>query len=463
MTRQIDASAPGLLRQLTADYMAMAPYPHITIASVTALATLAGMCGRALSVGGNGLALYSVILAPTGTGKNATKLAESLFDPDSTDEDERARARRYGSSSMASAMALMQSVSTQPCRLWLSTEFGLQLSQWLRPDSPQSEIPSFLLDMYTANRPGGRFAGREYKKSSDNIPPVKRPALSFLGECTPETFFAAVSIQQLEMGLLSRCFIVEASMLRKYNDNHCDASISELTRWALNRVWALCATLEAGGEMAPIRWGDDAIEAMRARRAETDSIVTTSKNDIVRMLATRKIEIMQRIAGLFAVSEWAETELDETGLMLTSSHIELAFALVDEVHKNLATRFHLELRGNSPEGQQLGDLREQLSRVAERPVCRDGIPRALFDFCEQNNIHAFTRRRAQQLANKRSSFNKSQHEARDFRDRWNDLCANREVLPVVIPKDLKNERLPAIFTYEPETPARQRFPAPRNT
>ena len=71
MTTNPYVPPPGLMGEIAKFIHAAAPRPVPEIALAGAIGLMAGICGRAFNVSGTGLNQYILLLAPTGTGKEA--------------------------------------------------------------------------------------------------------------------------------------------------------------------------------------------------------------------------------------------------------------------------------------------------------------------------------------------------------------------------------------------------------
>jgi hypothetical protein len=93
---------PGLLGELATFIYAQAPRPVAEIALAGAVALMAGICGRSYNVSGMGLNQYVMLIADTGTGKEAIAGGDGQADErDPRASTCRERVRRPGRNSIA--------------------------------------------------------------------------------------------------------------------------------------------------------------------------------------------------------------------------------------------------------------------------------------------------------------------------------------------------------------------------
>src|SRR5690349_18475173 len=71
MTNPFAMPPPGLLGQIASYVYDQAPRPVVEIAVAAAIALMSAVCGRSYNVSGTGINTYLLVLARTGTGKEA--------------------------------------------------------------------------------------------------------------------------------------------------------------------------------------------------------------------------------------------------------------------------------------------------------------------------------------------------------------------------------------------------------
>lgn len=202
----------GLVGELTYYFMQTATRPVKEIALAAALALVAGVTGRAYNTPTNaGLNLYLILLAKTGSGKEA---AQSGI-------DKLIRAVRnagvpmvedfVGPATFASGQALLRVLDTKPCFFSILGEFGLTLQELSDPRSNGSTrmIKKVMLDLYTKSGAGETLRASVYSDTEKNTAIVQSPSFTILGESTPETFFEGLSESQISEGLIPRFSIIQ--------------------------------------------------------------------------------------------------------------------------------------------------------------------------------------------------------------------------------------------------------------
>ncbi|MDX1554872.1 MAG: DUF3987 domain-containing protein [Xanthomonadales bacterium] len=145
--------------------------------------------------------LWTIILAPSGSGKSLSHQAIEKSAPVRSEFPETASAARF-----------IEALAEQSPALWFQDEIAQILKQIENPASPLGEMKSYLLRTYD-NAP----VERSTLKSSVR---VERPVLGILGLNTPESFQKALSPESLLDGFAQRFGFVwaERDPLRPMHD-----------------------------------------------------------------------------------------------------------------------------------------------------------------------------------------------------------------------------------------------------
>lgn len=166
-------------------------------AIVATLGLLAGVCGRAYCTYTKAdLALYLILVAEIGSGKDVIHEGiPMMLDLSPLRE---AKYRFLQHSEFVSGQALHTAILETPGFLNLEGEFGKKLKRMANPaDAPMQHFRTTLLNAYNKTE----FQGRRSMKEASTLSGVRYPALSFLGETTPGTFYEALTSDMMEDGL----------------------------------------------------------------------------------------------------------------------------------------------------------------------------------------------------------------------------------------------------------------------
>lgn len=202
---------PGLVGEIAKFIYAQAPRPVAEIALAGALGLVAGIVGRAYNISGTGLNQYVLLLAPTGTGKEAIasgidKLMAQVL------RAVPAASEFIGPAEISSAQALTKYMSkTAPSFVSLIGEFGLMMQQMCAPHAPPHllGLRRMLLDLYNKSGEGKVMRPTIYSDREKNTTAIIAPSFTVLGESTPERFYEALNEDMISEGLLPRFTTIE--------------------------------------------------------------------------------------------------------------------------------------------------------------------------------------------------------------------------------------------------------------
>lgn len=206
---------PGLVGEIADFIYAAAPRPVYEIALAGAIGMVAAISARAYNVSGSGLNQYIMLIASTGTGKEAINSGISkLFNAvlPSTPH----AAKIMGPGEIRSDAALLKWLAREPCILTIAGEIGLRLKQMASPNANSHEIglKKVLLDLYSKSGFGQQLNPMAYSDKEKNTEIIQSPAFTMIGESTPERFYEALDEAMVTEGLLPRMTIIEYNGVR---------------------------------------------------------------------------------------------------------------------------------------------------------------------------------------------------------------------------------------------------------
>ena len=327
---------PGLLGAVAQFVYGAAPRPVPEIALAGAVAILAGIVGRAYNVCGLGLNLYVMLLAPTGSGKEAissglTALmkAVSRSVPASTDF--------IGPAAIASAPALVKHLSNiaVPSFVSILGEFGKTMQQMANPRAPAHlvDLLRILLALYSLSGRNGELRPSIYSDREKNTKAVQSPALSIVGESTPESFYGGLNEGFISDGLLTRFSLFEYHGKRvASNPNRVEVPPQEL----VEHMATLCAhalMLNGQGQVQDVALSELAQVMFDEFDIECDANINSATNEVTRHLWNRAHIKAMKLAALVAVG------CDPYHPTVNSEHATWAIQIEKANVRNLLTRF----------------------------------------------------------------------------------------------------------------------------
>jgi hypothetical protein len=172
---------------------------------------MAGIVGRAYNVSGTGLNSYTMLLAGTGTGKEAiargiSRLIKEVGAAVPTANE------FIGPGEIASPQAITKFMSKgRVSFVSVLGEFGLYLRTMSGPFANPNMlgIKRFLLDVFNKSGNGDSMQPSIYADSDKNTAVLNSPNLCIIGESTPERFYESIDEEMISEGLIPRFTIIE--------------------------------------------------------------------------------------------------------------------------------------------------------------------------------------------------------------------------------------------------------------
>ncbi|WCZ58248.1 replicative primase helicase [Pseudomonas phage UF_RH5] len=345
---------PGLVGEIAQYIYAQAPRPVPEIALAGALGLVAGIVGRAYNISGTGLNQYVLLLAPTGTGKEAIasgidKLMAQVIRTVPAASD------FIGPGEIASSQAIIKYMSRGPTSfVSLVGEFGIYLQQMASVNAPPhlTGLRRFLLDAYNKSGEGKVLRPSIYSDKDKNTAAVLSPSFTLLGESTPEKFYEGLHEGLISEGLLPRFTMIEYHGERPpLNPGHLSAQPSfEL----IDRLSTLCAhalMLNSQHKAIHVQTDATARELFQQFDAHCDANINTSDREVRRHLWNRAHVKALKLAGIIAVGC---NPYDPT---ITADVASWAINLVVADVRNLLARFDAgEIGIDNDETKQLAKV-----------------------------------------------------------------------------------------------------------
>lgn len=364
-SKDVYSVPPGLVGEIAQFIYAQAPRPVPEIALAGALGMVAGIAGRAYNVSGTGLNQYTLLLAPTGTGKEAIASGiDKLFS--SVIRTVPAASEFMGPGEIASSQAVIKYMSKGPTSfVSLVGEFGIYLQQMASVNAPPHlmGLRRFLLDAYNKSGEGKVLRPSIYSDKEKNTNSVLAPAFSLLGESTPEKFYEGLHEGLISEGLLPRFTIIEYHGERPpLNPNHINAQPSfEL----IDRVSTLCAhslMLNSQHKAINVQFEPQAKALFDEFDKHCDMNINTSDKEVRRHLWNRAHMKSMKLAALVAVGC---NPYDPT---ITVEVATWATNIVVEDVRNLLARFNAgEIGIDNDETKQLSKIVDTVKEFVVSP------------------------------------------------------------------------------------------------
>jgi len=356
---------PGLLGEIAQFIYAAAPRPVPEIALAAAIGLMAGVTGRAYNISGTGLNQYVLLLAATGSGKEAMALGiDRLMNtirlqvPTST--------HFIGPSEIASGQALIKHLSkTSQCFVSILGEFGLRLEAMSSPtaNSAEKALKRMLLDLYNKSGHGQMFRPSIFADSDKNIATTESPAFSILGESTPERFYGALNEDMISEGLLPRFMLIEYNGPRPpLSEFHLQAkpSFELIERFA--SLVAYCESTMHQKKIININCDQRSDGMLRKFDKFCDQQINGTNKEVLRQLWNRAHIKALKISGLMAVG------CNMLAPIVIPQYVDIAINMVQSDIRALSAKFEAgEIGLSTNESKQL----KELLRIIREFVVKD--------------------------------------------------------------------------------------------
>lgn len=294
----------GLVGDIAQYIYDSSPRPVMEISLAAAFGLMAGICGGAFNVSNTGLNMYIVVLAQTGTGKEALQSGISRLM-----ENVRAvtpSAINYiGASEFASPQALITHMQKKSknfvsvigeCGMWLKT-----LSD-PRAHERHSGLRRLLLDLYGKSGQRSVFHPTAYADSAKNTEAVRQPAVTLLGESTQTKFFECIDETLIAEGFVPRWLIIEYDGGRvPANRNHAQVYPSPTLMGNVSALCNVASQLIESLQTVHIPYSARVAELEHEFDLYCDEQINQTNEEALRNLWSRVHLKVLKVAGLVAV------------------------------------------------------------------------------------------------------------------------------------------------------------------
>lgn len=307
---------PGAAEEVAQFIFAAAPRPVEEVAIITALGFLAGVCGNAYTVSGDGLNGYFTLVARSAIGKEAMTigiglLLESLAPQDvplfsQGSEPPLLFASDYiHFGGFASGPALRRECAERPTRSFVSVtgEWGKTLECIAQGrDGNAATLKQAMLDLYGKSGKGGFSGGIGYSDKERNVKSVRGVAYSQIGETTPDTFWNCLTDAMRADGFMSRFVVVAYSGIRPPLVPEEDRAVRPPppTTAKLRELLIAAKTNTDRNQRTKVETAGMALTLLNAFDAECDEHINASEDEGVRQIWNRGHLKAWKVAAILA-------------------------------------------------------------------------------------------------------------------------------------------------------------------
>ncbi len=357
---------PGLMGEIAKFIYDSSPRQVPEIAIAGAIGLMAGICGRAYNISATGLNQYVILIASTGSGKEAmasgiSKLINSVSMQVPTVKG------FIGPGQIASGQALARYIHNNPCFVSVLGEFGIRLQSMSDPraNGPEKNLLANMLDLFNKSGYHQSYQPTIYSDKDKNIPTTRAPSFSILAESTPETFYQVLNEDMVLAGLLPRFLIIEyRGMVPYLNENAANVQpwLSLIDQFS--SLVAQCEMIMHGNKVIDVRADDKADTMLRTFQRQCTDKVNSEDKDFMKHLWSRAHMKSLKIAALIAVG------VNSIDPVVTTEYVMWAINLVTNDIRLLSSRFE-----QGQIGAHTGEIKqiEEMKRVVKEYYEKEGI------------------------------------------------------------------------------------------
>lgn len=364
-SRSVYSPPPGLVGEIAQFIYAQAPRQVAEIALAGAIGLVSGIIGRSYNISGTGLNQYILLLAPTGSGKEAiargidklmTEVQRGV--PAATDF--------VGPAEVSSAPALIKHLGrSSPSFVSIVGEFGLYFKQMCNENAPPhlvSLLRSYL-ELFNKSGEGNVLRPTIYSDKEKNTTALLAPAFTMLGESTAETFYNVLNEGMIASGLLPRFSMIEYTGPRPpLNEAHMLARPSFQLIQQLGELCAFSLQLNSQNKAIHVQVDEDAQALLKQLNQHADDNINGADREVRRHLWNRAHVKAMKLAALIAVG------CDPYHPTINSEHATWAINFVVADVRNLLAKFDAgEIGIDNDETKQLQNIINTIKTYVTAP------------------------------------------------------------------------------------------------
>lgn len=358
----------GLMGEMAHFIYSSSPRPCHEVAIAGAIGLMSGICGRAYNVSGTGVNMYTLLLAQTGTGKEAMSEGVSKLVTacsrigDGSTMTTPSVAKFLGPSAIASAQGLQKELAEQPSFLSIVGEFGLRMASLAHPRASANDInlKALLLELFGKSGRGNFLGKMSYSDKEKNVAAIPSPAFSILAESTPHTFLKIVDEDLILNGLLPRFLIIEYAGPRVdlIDGHHLVMPSFDLTE-RLGKLAIQAHALSGQNNPVDVTYEHEAGVWARDFDRHCTAKMNASTNEATRELWNRAHIKLLRLSALVAIGA------NPIQPVVNSHDIAWAYKLIEKDIVAMTRRFEAGEVGTVDEADNLRQLKDMYKVLVE--------------------------------------------------------------------------------------------------
>lgn len=356
---------PGLVGEIAKYIYDTSPLPVPEIALAGAIGLMAGICGKSYNIPASGLNMYILCLAMTGAGKEAMSSGINKLVTEVSKMVPVAN-EFIGPSEIASGQAIVKYMAKKSqCFVSILGEFGYRLQGMSDPkaSSADKSLKRILLDLFNKSAVGNVARSSIYADQEKNTSDIQAPALTILGESTPETFYSSLNEDMIADGLLTRFLIIE------YHGNRPPLNKARMGASPPNQLVDNVATLMSHSKklmslnsVQYVGLSDEAESMGDEFEKFTRSKINSASKDTIRNLWNRAYIKSMKLAALVAIGE------NFFHPVINAHNLSWAIKIVTDDVKAMSAKFEDGGIGKpSVEVKQISEVKRMIAHYVTKP------------------------------------------------------------------------------------------------
>lgn len=355
---------PGLVGQIAYYIYKISPRPVPEIALASAIALMSGICGRSYNVSNTGLNQYIMLLAGTGRGKESvhegiSRLMEHVSNSQAVNGGGVPAAKEFiGPGDIASGQALIKYMDTKSKSfVTVQGEIDNTLKQFTskNANAAQLKLKQILLAAYSRSGNGSVLEPLIYSDKEKNTGAIKSPAITLLGEGTPERFFSLLDEALVADGLLPRFTVIYYEGERVARQERIDTTPPTHLVRSLAALCGQSLSLNQRDAVINVGFTPEAKLILDDFDRRIDGVINDAHNDVIEQIWNRAHLKALKLAAVIAVG------CNYTQPVIDLSAAKYAIDVVSYDTFRLVARFQAGDIGDS-ESRQVNDLRRIIRR-----------------------------------------------------------------------------------------------------
>lgn len=360
---------PGMLHQIAYFIYEASPRPVTEIALAAAIGLMAGICGRSYNVSGTGLNQYILLLAGTGRGKEAMdtgigRLMQKVTDVGPGGGGCPGAAEFIGPDDIASGQALVKYLTkSSKSFVTVQGEFDLTLKNFTarHANAALIKLKQVLLKSYSKSGRDQVLKSTIYSDADKNTAPTQAPAITLIGEGTPERLYALLDEGMIQDGLLPRFTIIHYDGIRvRRQKTHRESDPNPQLVKALAALCGQSLMLNQSNQVIDVAFDPAAEQLLDQYDFKIDGIINAARNDVIEQIWNRAHLKAMKLAALLAIG------VNPSRPIIDPDQAQYAIDIVNYDTRRLVSKFESGDVGDS-ESKQIADIRRIIRRYFARP------------------------------------------------------------------------------------------------